>query len=69
MRDHRDGQDSTPVDITDLVREHTGKGLYRPLASRAMKRQSKIVRPPARGASMKALTNRNRRARPAWVAR
>jgi hypothetical protein len=56
MRDHRDGHDPTPVDITALVREHTGKGVMRPLTDRAIRRRdAKVPRPPARGKAAKIL--------------
>ena len=57
MRDHRDGQDPTPVDVTALVREHTGKNVLRPLTGRALARNRKaqLRRPPAKGKAAKIL--------------
>jgi hypothetical protein len=56
VRDHREGQDPTPKDITDLVREHTGKGVYRPLTGAALKRKRvKFQREAAKGKAAKIL--------------
>jgi hypothetical protein len=57
MRDHRDGKDPTPVDITALVREHTGKNVLRPLTGRALARNRKaqVNRVAAKGKAAKIL--------------
>lgn len=57
MRDHRDGQDPTPVDITAQVREHTGKGVLRPLTTRELERRKARV-----GRQAAAATANRRRA-------
>jgi hypothetical protein len=57
MRDHREGKDSAPVDISAHVREHTGKGVYRPLTGRALARNRKaqVQRAAAKGKAAKVL--------------
>jgi hypothetical protein len=54
MRDHRDGQDPTPVDITERIRQVRDRIPHMPPTVRR-RQVSKAPRPPARGKAAKIL--------------
>lgn len=54
MRDHREGMDPTPTDITERIREVSKRITYQPHAVRRRKRAT-AVKPAARGKAAKIL--------------